>query len=985
MGQFYKLIFALSYHIHYGYIVEAYRIGVLKNGQWSVDVKKINDIHSRHLQFDLNDFEQDILHSVQNYHDENILAHFSLLKEKKPTANKSYFTDLSLSKNIIPYVSELTSRILCQLRENNIPVYLKNEEKGEIYEVALGWEMEPAEPRFKFNLANEEFTYCLELFHCNNELPIEKIKIITQTPGIVQYENSLYFLPIDFNGILLRPFQKNKIITIPKIQIQSYLKTFVSKIVKKYHVEVTGFTVSDKHPEAVPVLSLAQLQKSKPAVQVSFRYDDAVFFPGANQDFNLNLLTNDQSVSFVKIYRNREQEKIYLQKIAALGFTMINQGFFYCGIAENGDSFVSHNVLQLIQEISKKSFLLRSLGAEIEIQLNDKKYVFDEPVISSSVSLKNDWFDLQMNIRIGEHEIPFQKIIPNIIKGKIEYELSDGSVFIIPNEWFSRFKDISVLCEQGNQSVKINKSQFSLVEAFSNEHYTNLSDQFKRLTLKQIPELDLPLDLQANLREYQKRGFEWLMYLHESLLGGCLADDMGLGKTVQILTYFLKVLEQKLQQPPSHTDFVPYPNEQLALFSKSGDLRRPLTHLIVCPLSLIHNWLDEINKFAPSLQAIVYTGPERYPLIHKFDKYDIVLSTYGIIRNDSDVLKHIDFHTIVLDESQYIKNPESKSYEALCNLNSQQRFVLTGTPLENSLTDLWTQMSFLNPGILGSLKSFRDSYVIPLEKNDDKDVALCVQKIIHPFILRRTKKEVTPELPPITEKICYCNMTEEQKIIYEKKKSEIRNFLIEHSGIDHRSRRNMIVLSGLMKLRLIANHPKLSDPDYTGKSGKFDEICDHIHKVISEGHKTIIFSQFVKHLNIIKQYLDYHKIRYNVLTGQTTQLERQKQINSFQKDPEISIFLMTLKAGGVGLNLTQADYVFMVDPWWNPASENQAINRTHRIGQDKKVFSYKFITYDTIEEKILRLQNKKSELFNNIINSSSFARLNEEELINLFN
>jgi SNF2 family DNA or RNA helicase len=342
------------------------------------------------------------------------------------------------------------------------------------------------------------------------------------------------------------------------------------------------------------------------------------------------------------------------------------------------------------------------------------------------------------------------------------------------------------------------------------------------------------------------------------------------------------------------------------------------------------------------------------------------------------------FFYIVLDESQHIKNPSSNIYRAVMQLKGEHRLVLTGTPVENSLTDLWTQLSFVNPGLLGSLAFFKREFASPIEKNNEEDKEKRLRKIIQPFIMRRTKEMVVRELPPVTEQVVHCDMSEEQSAIYEREKSAVRNSILENIESVGVEKSAIIVLQGLMRLRQIANHPLLTDETYDGGSGKFDTVTRNIESVISEGHKILIFSSFVKHLELFPGWLTKNGIGYSMLTGSTQ--NREKVINRFRKDDTIKVFLISLKAGGVGLNLTEADYVFILDPWWNPASEIQALSRAHRIGQEKRVFVYRYISGDTIEEKIQHLQEKKSKLAETFVESSNpFGELDIRGMLEILN
>ena len=365
------------------------------------------------------------------------------------------------------------------------------------------------------------------------------------------------------------------------------------------------------------------------------------------------------------------------------------------------------------------------------------------------------------------------------------------------------------------------------------------------------------------------------------------------------------------------------------------------------------------------------------------NRYDVIITTYGTVRNDFGQLKDIFFRYLILDESQNIKNPDSKSYKAVCVLNSKHKLVLTGTPIENSLSDLWAQINFLNRDLLGSYSFFQKEFIVPIEKRNDEEKQRQLKNLISPFILRRTKEKVAKDLPDLTELIRTCEMTEDQKSLYETQKSVIRNSLlknIEKQGIQKSS---FLVLQGMTKLRQLSNHPALvGETDCA--SGKFNEVLSNLEELMSENHKVLVFSSFVTHLKLFQNEFEKLGWQYCLLTGQTA--DREAVINEFQNNPEKKIFLISLKAGGVGLNLTSADYIFILDPWWNPASENQAISRAHRIGQEKKVFVYRFISEETIEEKIQKLKERKSALAEKFIQPGSpFQSVSADEILDLFN
>ncbi|MDP4188939.1 MAG: DEAD/DEAH box helicase, partial [Bacteroidota bacterium] len=622
----------------------------------------------------------------------------------------------------------------------------------------------------------------------------------------------------------------------------------------------------------------------------------------------------------------------------------------------------------VVQDFFKDKYFIGSLDIDLQIQK------------------KTDWFDIHGTVRFDDFLIPFLKLRKHILNHIREYVLPNGEIAMIPEEWFARYYDIMQFSTANGETAKLKKHHYGLIYPFLEEvekkkdfaEFIGLSDK------KELTQPEIPKDLHANLRPYQAEGYTWLSYLQDLNLGGCLADDMGLGKTLQTIALLTASKVKKNLRDPQQQQATP---QMSSLFNdEDTGLSRPgKTSLIVMPLSLICNWENEVGKFAPHLKLYKHTGSSRIQDADKFSYYDIVLTTYGIVRNDLELLKKFNFYYLILDESQAIKNPDSKIYHAISELSAQHRLVLSGTPIENSLSDLWAQMSFLNPGLLGNLKFFRNEFQVPIEKDNNENKQEKLKKLIAPFILRRTKALVEKDLPPLTEKVYYCEMSDEQKSLYETKKSEIRNSLLENleEGMDNKTR--FLVLKGLMQLRLLANHPALTDKQSLSESGKFDEVIRNIGNLISENHKVLVFSQFVKHLNLFRDYFEKQNWRYSYLTGAINGNNRQAIIDSFQGDPDNHLFLISLKAGGYGLNITAADYVFILDPWWNPASENQAISRAYRIGQKNKVMAYKFITKDSIEEKILSLQEKKSNLAEAFVSVNNPLHLfTSDELIGLF-
>ena len=363
-----------------------------------------------------------------------------------------------------------------------------------------------------------------------------------------------------------------------------------------------------------------------------------------------------------------------------------------------------------------------------------------------------------------------------------------------------------------------------------------------------------------------------------------------------------------------------------------------------------------------------------------FGRFQLIFTTYGMMRNNIDLLSSYKFEYIVLDESQNIKNSESLTFRSALQLESKYRLVLTGTPIENSLKDLWAQFRFIQPDLLGTESAFQKQFMIPIRQGNAR-VEAQLQQLISPFILRRSKSEVAPELPPLTEETIYCDMPEEQNTLYEQEKNSLRNILLQHpQNMD--KLHSFSILNGILRLRQLACHPQLIYPDFNGASGKAIQIIEIFDTLRSEGHKVLIFSSFVKHLEVLAEAFRERGWKYALLTGATN--NRPSEIAHFTEQKDVQAFLISLKAGGVGLNLTQADYVFIIDPWWNPAAESQAIARAHRIGQDKQVIAYRFITQNSIEEKILYLQDEKRKLAETFVtDSETLPALSNEQWVDL--
>ena len=610
--------------------------------------------------------------------------------------------------------------------------------------------------------------------------------------------------------------------------------------------------------------------------------------------------------------------------------------------------------------------ILAEKGFEIygEDKLDKLKVRRVTPKIISQVSTGTDWFDLNVEIDFEGLRMSYKEVMKSLKKNTKFIRLNDGSAVKI-NEKI--LKNLGLIHAFSRQSTK-DRIRFSKTQALIIAEIVNNSDRVKtdktfKAHLKKLKNftrirpVELPRHFQGELRPYQKSGLDWLAFLNEYGFGGCLADDMGLGKTVQALA-LLQLQKEKLN--------------------------KNLVSLIVAPTSVISNWQREASRFTPQLKIYMHYGADRTKEIGHFKQFDLIITSYALLWRDFELLKEMPFYYIILDESQKIKNPLSVTAKAAYQLKASHRLVMTGTPIENNLTELWAQFQFINPGMLGSLNAFNNYFGKAIEKDGDAQKAEQLRKLIYPFILRRTKEMVVKELPPKIENILFCNMTGPQEKTYEKWRDYYRAVILKAIDEKGLNRSKMKVLEGLTRLRQLAVHPAMVDRQYHQNSGKFEALEDMLEDVIRENHKVLIFSQFVKALSLVRKKLDARELPYLYMDGRTR--KRQELVDQFQQNEQIKIFLISLKAGGLGLNLTAADYVIHLDPWWNPAVESQAMDRAHRIGQTKKVFVYKLITKGTVEEKILELQRKKQKLSRQLITTDAafFKNLNKEDILHLF-
>ena len=797
------------------------------------------------------------------------------------------------------------------------------------------------------------------------EFQFKDALMICDEPAWMMVDNKVYHFSKNVDGKKLRPFFSKNHIIIPRNIEQQYYERFVTQLIAAYDVHAKGFDIRYESIEPVPMLTMSELALAGRAVpmgiypepdtadadddngqriafDLSFRYGDFTFrFDSAGPSANVSLEKQGDDYVFHKIRRDQRLER---QKLVFLRETGLDLRHGRLAIPK----------VEAFNWLADYSVAVQDAGFLLQQHAQDtKRYFLGYSSINVSIQEGRDWFDIYANVRFGEFEIPFLKLRTLILGKKREFTLPNGEVAVIPEAWFTKYSELFSFLEHadGIDRLVLHKHHMALVQELERDGLaaTIMSRKLERLRdFEEIESFPLPTGFKGTLRPYQKAGYDWMNFLRQYRFGGCLADDMGLGKTVMTLAMLQGRKEARVAAQDS---------------ADKGPENRP--SLLVMPTSLLYNWELEARKFTPGLRVMVYTGTYRDKNTAQFDDYDLILTSYGIVRIDIDLLSDYRFDYVILDESQAIKNPSSHITKAVMQLDTANRLILTGTPLENSTLDLWTQMSFINPGLLGSQSFFRNEFQVPIEKRHDENKTGRLYGLIKPFMLRRNKSQVATDLPEKVESVLYCEMSVDQAKQYEEAKSYYRNLILERIEEEGMAKSQMVVLQGLTKLRQIANHPRMVDADYEGDSGKLDDVLMRLESAMTEQHKVLVFSQFIKHLNVVRQYLKEKNIKYAYLDGSTT--DRQGQVELFQTDDSVKLFLISLKAGGLGHNLTAADYVFILDPWWNPAIEAQAVDRAHRIGQQKTVFTYKFIAKNTVEEKILSLQRAKQQLAGSLI------------------
>lgn len=944
-----KIVYSLCKHDFLGYLIEPHVVQLNPDGDFSLTYQRLFSTTALEFASILDETDFKLIKLLEETEQGHIIKRFY----KKPIRPLEYFStifDEKLYEVLRPKIEKKMVEALKSL--GNKYLYLMSKE-GWPVERKLHIANEPASVLFHFRRGLTETRYfpTIKFQGQRIEFMFKDAQIVCNQPAWLLLDDLLYYFEEEVEGKKLQPFLNKRYISIPKSSEKTYFEKFVAPLIEKHAVYAEGFEIRTEKFEASPVLKVLHSDSEAPQLQLYFRYGDYIFPSGSDRRVSVRTEKIENDYVFHRIRRSLSWEKNKLNILLQLGLRTSGSLFLGVLTPEKVGEEAESSYFSVINWINEHHDELQDRGFTFEQSDGEKRFVIGRSKIDLEIRENNDWFDIHAVVHFGPYQIPFIDLKNHILNKVREFKLPSGEIAVIPEEWFSQYSNLLQFAE-GSKHLKLKKQHVGLVNDFSNSELAVVSMDRKLQKLadfEEIEEVEIPKAFHGTLRPYQKAGYNWFHFLRKYNFGGCLADDMGLGKTVQTLALLQKIKEE------NHENGI------------------HITSLIIMPTSLVYNWLNEAKKFAPKLKIHPHTGSFRNKDIELFANYDVVITTYGVTRVDIEILKTVYFNYIILDESQNIKNPASKSFKAVKTLKSKHKLILSGTPVENTVNDLWTQMSFINPGLLGNQHFFYTEFVVPIEKKKDEEKAAKLQALIKPFVLRRTKSQVATELPPKTENLYYCQMSEDQKEYYEKIKSEYRNALLLNLEDSSFKKSQIQVLQGLTKLRQIANHPGMIDEGYEGDSGKFENVIHTLENVLSRGHKVLVFSQFVKHLDIYRRYFNAENIPFVYLDGSTA--KRGEVVKEFQSNKDMKLFLISIKAGGVGLNLTEADYVFILDPWWNPAVEQQAIDRTHRIGQNKNVFIYKFITKDTVEEKILALQNRKRKVAESLITTEeSFVK-----------
>lgn len=868
----------------------------------------------------LYDSEKNLINSYSNLNQNDINNYIENLENEKEffiSWEEEKSSDyLKLDEKLISYLLE---------KDNFVNTDFEIIEKKEIESLAL------------FIRDNKEIEDRLDIYIEINDNLLTKNNIVG---NYIYLQGIFYKIDIaeDSQFPLIDLFQK-----IDKYEFESYC-TLILKNYKNIDLKYEDYeTVVSEERNAIPQIIIEKIS-----------FDNSLYIKInsiiSTMDYEFFTKNQIETVLIVnELEKKLEISKINLENLSSDMFEIVKvltklqksiglKSSYYI----DNENFIILNE-ELAKEFVKKELL--QLTGKYSIIGTDRLRKYNikavRPKLSGKFSYNLDYFEGEVEVEIEGEKFSIQQLLNNYKKD--EYiVLSDGTNALINREYIEKLQ--RVFKEEDGNKIKVSFFDMPIVQdmidekAFEN-NFMGSKDFFEGINKLAEEDIDYP-KLNATLRDYQKYGYKWLKYLTDNNLGACLADDMGLGKTLQAIVLISKIHEEKKKKS-----------------------------MVIMPKSLIYNWENEIKRFSPKLKVGVYYGINRD--FSSLKKADVILTTYGTIRNDIENLLEQKFDLLVLDESQNIKNINSQTTKAVLLLNAKKRVALSGTPIENNLLELYSLFRFLNPEMFGSVQEFTNDYIVPIQKYSDTSTIEELRKKIYPFLLRRVKKEVLADLPDKIEKLVYVDMNDEHRRFYEERRKYYYS-LLEKNTSSQGNFDKFFVLQAINELRHIVSSPELESKKIV--SSKKEVLIENVIEAIENNHKVLVFVNYLSSIESICDSLKENKIKYLKMTGQTK--DRQNLVDKFQNDSRYKVFVMTLKTGGVGLNLVSADTIFIYDPWWNTTVENQAIDRAYRLGQDKTVFAYKMIMRNTIEEKILKLQEMKNKLLDDLISEDNLSTKN---------
>ena len=941
-------------------------------GDYIDDAQGIDDPDLRHLVEHCRATQTDELYrkTGKNYNNKKLFF------EKAPKITRQYATSI-VEQHMVKAV-ELAARLGVHIFFAPKPgEWLKQSQE-------LVFSPEPLSLHAAFAKTDSGLDYRLTL--ADGIVPSEHhVEILCNNPSLFTIDHRLHTLKAGLGGKLLTPFLKNEVYHIPANMQSAYFRQFILKIVSKIDISADGFDVENQHPEGRALLELIPDITGHYTLHLSFKYGTTVFRSEERREKSATLIDNGDNVCFACVWRDNTWESSIVQllddRLRRPQSAPLRNAIAW--LTAHEATLAQHRV-DIVQHTTR------------HYTIGDVRQLHDD-------HWAGDWFSLHVTLHFPDGTVmPLLHLRDAIVNGDDEVRLPSGNWFVIPEEWFARYSAVMLFgIKKGNDTLTFHRSQSAILPDTAT---TNAMAGASAHTF----DTSMPQGLKATLRPYQLQGFQWMIDRMNQGMGCLLGDDMGLGKTVQAIAVIMKYCEATTTRQRSD-DGQPGTTtadnmqaltkrrkaavvRQLSLFAEDGADARPHTAgstansleatpenqtagtdgptvqkplrqpvLVAAPSSVVFNWRDELQRFAPLLKVLVYTGTlgERAAKQPLLPFADVVLTSYPVLRNDIGTLATLHFSIAVYDEAHAFRNNTSQLYQAVTRVPAQHSIALTGTPMANALGELWSLMSVLNPSLLGDYDTFQRNFIHPINANLTGSRTAILRRLVAPFFLRRLRGDVLDSLPERQDETVWCDMTQEQNALYQEEQSRMRNLLLDPQQASNR----IMVLAAITRLRQLACCPAMMGKD--AGSGKMDEVMNRLEQLRGSGHKVLLFSEFTRFLDIVARNMDQQGWSYDMLTGQTK--DREGVVKHFQQTPSCQFFLVSLKAGGEGLNLTQADYVFLLDPWWNHAAEEQAIARAHRSGQRHAVMVYRFITTGSLEEQILKLQDSKEDLVDAIL------------------